>query len=221
MRKFMTLLVAIILTCSGCGVSAREVFTDVPETDWAAPFIYNLVDRNIVGGYGDGTFKPNDPVQRCEYAKMLVNIAEIERVSSSTSPYCDVPVGEWYFDYVNSALSLITGYTRGGQLYFEPETNASREDVAVAMIKALGIDVTEYVDPEGYLSARFSDWQEISSHNRAYIVAAVDKGIITGDMSYGKMATFRPSASIIRAEVAIILCRAFPDGSDVQANEYN
>ncbi len=220
MRKFIALSVAIILICSVYGVSAREVFTDVSETDWAAPFIYNLVDRNIVGGYGDGTFMPNAPVQRCEYAKMLVNIAGINKVTSSTSPYCDVPNGEWYFDYVNSALSLITGYTRDGQLYFDPETNASREDVAVAMIKALGIDVTEYQNPEGYLSARFADWQEISAHNRAYIVAAVDKGIITGDMSYGGMSTFRPSASIIRAEVAIILCRAFPDGSDVKANEY-
>ncbi len=211
MKRFITFAIAIILVFGTTACSARELFTDVPETEWAAPYIYELVDRGVVGGYGDGTFAPNNYVQRCEYAKMLVNIAEIEIVSSTISPYHDVPSDQWFFPYVNSALSLITGYTENGVLYFNPEEPATREDVTVAMIKALGIDVTKYTDPDGYLSERFSDWQSISSHNRAYIAAAVDKGVITGDMSYGGMPTFRPSDPIIRAEVVAVLCRAFPD----------
>lgn len=215
MKRLTALAIAIILTCGATNTYARELFADVPETDWAAPYIYNLVDRGIVGGYGDGTFAPWNNVQRCEYAKMLVNIADVELVTSLTTPYKDVPRGEWFFPYINSALSLITGYTVNDELYFRPEDAATREDVTVAMVKALGIDISQYTDPDNYLAAKFSDWQSISPHNRAYISAAVDRGVITGDAN----GTFRPQAPIVRAEVVAVLYRAFPDSNDVQANE--
>lgn len=214
MKKFLALAMTIILTCSGLSVSARELFTDVPETDWAAPYIYNLVDRGVVGGYGDGTFKPWDNVQRCEYAKMLVNIADVELISSTVSPYVDVPAGQWFFPYINSA-PFITGYVEDGTLFFAPEDAASREDVTVAMVKVLGIDISKYSDAAEYLAARFSDWKSISSHNLGYIAAAVNMGIITGDEN----GTFRPGDPIIRAEVVAVLYRAFPDENKVEANE--
>ncbi|MEE1048843.1 MAG: S-layer homology domain-containing protein [Clostridia bacterium] len=216
MKKFLALTIAIILAYGGLGVSAREAFTDVPESEWMAPYIYNLVDRGVVSGYGDGTFGPMNNVQRCEYAKMLVNIADIELVQSASSPYSDVPADQWFFPYVNSILSLITGYTVNGVLYFKPYEAATREDVTVAMVKALGVDVTQYTDAEGYLASRFTDWKEISSHNYEYIVAAVDKGIITGNVD----GTFRPHDPITRAEVSIILCRAFPGENAVPEVEY-
>ncbi len=214
MKKFLALAMTIILTCSGLSVSAREVFTDVPESDWAAPYIYNLADRGVVGGYGDGTFKPGDNVQRCEYAKMLVNIAEVEIVSSTVSPYVDVPSDQWFFPYINSA-PFITGYVENGTLFFAPEDAATREDVTVAMVKVLGINVSEYSNAAEFLSARFSDWKSISTHNLKYIAAAVDNGIITGDAS----GTFRPGDPIIRAEVVAVLYRAFPDHNNVKPNK--
>ncbi len=213
MKRFIALVMTVVLTCGGLCASARELFVDVPEDSWAAPYIYNLADRGIVGGYGDGTFKPWDNVQRCEYAKMLVNIAEVELVSSTVSPYTDVPVGEWYFPYVSSA-PFITGYVSDGTLFFAPEEPASREDVAVAMVKVLGVDISKYEDPDGFLAERFSDWEDISAHNRAYIAASVDKGVITGDED----GTFRAKDPIIRAEVVAVLYRAFPDEHNVTAN---
>lgn len=204
MKKLLTLIIAIMLISST--VSAQDVFTDVPASDWAAPYIYELYNRGIVGGYGDGTFLPQNNVERCEYAKMLVNIAGIEIVNSAVSPYVDVPSYEWYFPYVNSSLSVITGYTSGGDLYFLPTNHASREDVTVALVKALGINIYNYKNPDEYLQAKFTDFNEISTHNRAYIMAAVDEGIITGDED----GTFRPHDPIIRAEVVAVLCRAFP-----------
>ncbi len=205
MKKLLTLSFVIMLLFTST-VSAKEVFTDVPKSDWAAPYIYELYERGIVGGYGDGTFLPQNNVERCEYAKMLVNIADIEIVNSAVSPYVDVPSYEWYFPYVNSSLSVITGYTSGGDLYFLPTNHASREDVTVALVKALGIDVSKYQNPEEYLRTKFTDFNEISAHNRAYIMAAAREGVITGDAE----GSFRPHEPIIRAEVVAVLCRAFP-----------
>lgn len=215
MKKILALFMTIFLTCGALGVSAREMFDDVSDSDWAAQYIYNLADRGIIGGYGDGTFRQRDNVQRCEYAKMLVNIAKIPVVASAVSPYADVPQQEWFFPYINSVSPYMTGFQNSdGMLYFAPEDAASREAVAVAMVKAKGLDVTRYEDPDGYLAERFSDWYDISLFNRAYICAAVDNGIFTGDED----GTFRPDAPIIRAEIVAVLYKAFPDGNDVKPN---
>lgn len=216
LKKILALTIAMMLTCGNICTLAAEPFSDVPDSDWAAPYIYNLTDRGIVGGYGDGTFMPRSNVRRCEYAKMLVNISGTKLVSGVVSPYYDVSPNMWFFPYINSASEFMTGYqASNGSLYFDPEAPAVREDVAVAIVKALGIDVSQYDNPTEYLSSRFSDWASISQHNRAYIVAAVDMGVITGDEN----GTFRPKAPIIRAEIVAVLYRAFPDGNNVRAND--
>lgn len=208
-KKICSLLLCMIcmlpiLSFSAFGYDA--IFTDVPSNAWEAPYVYDLVGRGILSGYGDGTFGPRITVQRCEYAKMLVGITNTPLSASVSSPYSDVPNGEWYFPYINSALPFMTGFTEGGVLTFRPEWDATREDVTVALIKAIGVDLSPYDDPTGYLAQRFSDIDSISVHNRVYIAAAVDKGYITGDEN----GTFRGQDSIIRAEVVAILCRAFP-----------
>lgn len=208
LKRGLTLVLALLLTGLSLvpGFAANERFSDVPEDSWEAPYVYDLVGRGILSGYGDGTFGPRDTVKRCEYAKMLVSITDTPLSTSVVSPYVDVPAWEWYFPYVNSSLSYITGFSNDGVLYFQPEWDAAREDVTVALVKALGIDLSPYDDPTGFLSARFSDVDSIAVHNRVYIAAAVDKGYITGNTD----GTFRGQDSIIRAEVVAILCRAFP-----------
>ncbi len=206
--KMIGLLLTLILLMASVTASAKRIiFLDVPEDAWEADYVYELVDRGIVGGYGDGNFGPNLPVQRCEYAKMLVGLTKTPISTSVSTPYVDVPDDQWFFPYVNSSLSFITGFTRDGELWFDPEENATREDVTVALIKALKMDVSGYVDTAAeYLGEKFSDLDSISVHNRPYIMAAVKEGYITGDTE----GTFRGQDTIIRAEVVAILCRAFP-----------
>ncbi len=216
-NKITALLTAVLILFTafpGVGFAYDAVFSDVPADAWEAPYVYDLVGRGILSGYGDGTFGPRITVQRCEYAKMLVGITNTPLSTSVSTPYADVPAWEWYFPYVNSSLSYITGFTDNGVLTFQPEADATREDVTVALIKALGTDLSPYDDPTGFLSQRFSDVSSISVHNRVYIAAAVDKGYITGDEN----GTFRGQDSIIRAEIVAILCRAFPLVNDTNSD---
>ena len=212
--KKLALFLAAVMTLVSLSVSVSaydNMFSDVPEDAWEAPYVYDLVGRGILSGYGDGTFGPRVTVKRCEYAKMLVGISQTPLSNSLTTPYADVPSWEWYFPYVNSSTSFMTGFTEDGVLYFRPEWDATREDVTVALIKALNVDLSPYTDPTGYLSQKFSDVDSIAAHNRVYIAAAVDKGYITGDVN----GTFRGQDPIIRAEIVAVLCRAFPaDTSD-------
>ncbi len=210
-KKLVALFLAIFMVLGAFpSFALNATFTDVPATAWEAPYVYDLVGRGILSGYGDGTFGPRDTVKRAEYAKMLVGITKTPTGNSISSAYTDVPTWEWYFPYVCASHDFISGFTdANGVLTFKPENDATREVVTVALVKALGIDLSKYTDPTGYLSSRFSDVDTISTHNRVYIAAAVDKGYITGDTE----GTFRGQDSIIRAEVVAVLCRAFPNDS--------
>lgn len=213
-RKMISSLLTLALICGSLlNVSARELFQDVPEDDWAAPYIYNLVDRGVLNGYGDGFFGRDNDVLRCEYAKMLVQTAKVYMHQSTVSPYVDVPTDSWFFPYVTASAPYMTGFqSSDGTLYFDPEAPATREAVTVAIVKVLRINVDKYTDnADNLLSSRFNDYSKISKHNRVYIAAAVENGIITGDED----GTLRPASPIIRAEIVAVLYRAFPDEHNI------
>ncbi|MFS1518676.1 S-layer homology domain-containing protein [Bacillus sp. SCS-151] len=76
MKKFkvFTLTITLVLSVllSGMIVSASTSFSDVPDGFWAKNEIEFLSDKNIIKGFSDGTFKPNDEVKRVQTAIMIV-----------------------------------------------------------------------------------------------------------------------------------------------------
>lgn len=62
-KRYIALLTAMVLVVSilaYSALSAEITFTDVPSDAWEAPYVYDLVDRGILSGYGDGTFGAPD-----------------------------------------------------------------------------------------------------------------------------------------------------------------
>ncbi len=206
-RLLSLFIVLSMVLCVNVTVFAKgEKFTDVSNDYWASPYIYDMESRGIVSGYGDGTFGPENMVLRCEYAKMLMGVADLSGETALGTPYIDVNTKEWYFPYIRATQQYINGYTYGENLYFFPEATASREDVVVALMKAMGDDLSEYYYMDNLLADVFTDYDDIAVHNRPYIAAAVDRGFITGHQE----GTFKPQDPIIRAEICAILYRAFP-----------
>ncbi len=205
----LLILLALVFTCFNFSVSASS-FYDVSDDFWATPYIQDLADREIISGYGDGSFLPNNNVARAEYAKMLSRIAGLPIPNNQTSPYSDVDVNEWYFPYVSAISSYMNGYSENDRLVFKPFDNATREDVIVALMKVRGDDLSEYyyTDMNSLLSDTFWDYESIAVHNRPYIAEAVKLGFITGHQD----GSFKGSDPITRAEICAVLYRAYPDG---------
>ena len=208
LRQTLVYLLVFLLCAgiSGPAFAAGQVFTDVPQDYWASPYIYDMEARGVVSGYGDGTFGPENLVLRCEYAKMLAEVTGLPVEDGLGTPYIDVNTEEWYYPYIRATQEYINGYTYGENLYFFPEATASREDVTVALMKALGDDLSAYYYMDNLLADTFWDYQDIAEHNRPYIAAAVDRGFITGHQD----GSFRGQDPIIRAEICAVLYRAFP-----------
>ena len=57
--------------------------------NWAEPFIQVLVQKGIIAGYPDGTFKPDRPVTRAEFAALLNKAFDLSPTKESSS-FADV-----------------------------------------------------------------------------------------------------------------------------------
>lgn len=104
-------------------------FPDVPATEWFAKYIKVAKDNKIVEGYSDGTFKPNDHINRVDALKILLAASGLTINPTVIAPFPDVEKNIWYTAYVYFAYEqgFISGYTDGT---FGPGKDITRAEIA-------------------------------------------------------------------------------------------
>ncbi|HLA82769.1 MAG TPA: S-layer homology domain-containing protein [Thermoleophilia bacterium] len=131
--------------------------------------IYELADRGIIAGFEDGTFRPNDPVSRQQFAKMIVKTLGISVTGSEVCPFVDVgsAAGSDPF-YPNKYVAVCAthGITQGKTpTTFAPYDNITRQQLISMVARAAGLPEppADYAPPfaegqfypaEHYLNAR-------------------------------------------------------------------
>ncbi|BAZ09029.1 S-layer domain-containing protein [Calothrix sp. NIES-4071] len=128
--------------------SSQTAFPDVPANYWAQPYIQRLAERNIITGYPDGTFRPQESVDRDEFAAIIrkaFNQKPIRQIQSG-AVYKDVPVGYWASRPIEEAYQqgFMTGYPGG---YFRPKQPVSKVETITALTKGLNITGTSAQAP--------------------------------------------------------------------------
>lgn len=196
MKKIPALILALLLI----PVAAFADFSDVPEDYWAYDVINELEARGVIGGYEDGSFRPENPVSRAEIARMLCDIASLPK---GICEYSDVSKGHWYYTYARDCGRFI----EDGEKFYG-ESLLTREELASAIVLIKGIE-TENDDA----AKRFSDYETFE--NPMHIAAAVNEGFISG-YENGR---FHSLSTITRAEVCSMLVRAFPEAKEPEAEE--
>ena len=111
-------------------------YSDVAETAWYNNAVSTLSRMGILGGYEDGTFRPNDSITRAEFAKIAVSFFEYEDISAENI-FTDVAAGSWYESFVAVAakLGLIEGYA--GNVY-RPNESITRAEACTIINRTLG-----------------------------------------------------------------------------------
>ncbi|MNW41907.1 Cellulosome-anchoring protein precursor [compost metagenome] len=185
-------------------------FTDLPSTHWAYNYIAEMVDRKVISGYPDGKFRPNNTITRAEFAKIMITASGITPKKVNYSSFSDIESTNWASPFVESVKDYMTGYrTADGKYIFNPSAPATREDVAVALVKLKGYDANRLPD-QSTIEAMFKDYAGISESAKSYVALAVENGLVSGFQDE----TFRPQATITRAEATVMLWRAYQYGND-------
>lgn len=90
-------------------------FTDVPKTHPYYQYIETAKLRGVIGGYDNGTFRPDTVIARAQATKMLVLAKGWSLVNPSTPTFPDVLSGSWSYGYIETALrrGVIGGFEDG------------------------------------------------------------------------------------------------------------
>ena len=110
-----------------------STFNDVAKNCWAANYIGYMQQFGIVTGYTDGSFRPNAPVTRAEFAAIA---SRFEKLTQGSASFTDVPDTHWAVKYINFAATRgwVTGYVDGT---FKPEHSITRAEVAAGTCRRL------------------------------------------------------------------------------------
>ncbi|HCT64737.1 MAG TPA: hypothetical protein DIC60_05655 [Lachnospiraceae bacterium] len=180
-------------------------FSDVPTDYWAWQEIQYSVSQNIVSGNGDGTFLPNAGVTREQFCRMLTSTFSASLSNTREQSFSDVPAEKWSYPYVEASREFLTGYANpfGGLPLFKPEDYATREDIAVALVRMMGLTDKDVMDTS-YVQNHFSDYTDISPQLINYMNLACERGLMSGYPD----GTLRPVKGMTRAETVVLLNRA-------------
>lgn len=195
MKKIYVIFM-VILTIISSVVFAKE-YSDLSSNHWAYMPINEMSDKGILSGYPDGTFGPDKSITRAEFAKILVLSLNLnDKVKNSI--FSDVSPSFWGYDYINIASNYLSGYTDGNVVLFKPDDEAVREDVAVAVVMAAGLQNSNY---NLNTLDKFSDKNDISENLKKYVAIAVENDLMHGNTN----GTFNPKGKLTRAEVCQLM----------------
>lgn len=110
-----------------------NTFSDVPKGYWAANYIGYMQQFGIITGYSDGSFRPDAPVTRAEFAAIA---SRFEKLTEGSKSFTDVSDTYWAARYINFAATRgwVTGYSDGT---FKPENTITRAEVAAVTCRLL------------------------------------------------------------------------------------
>lgn len=134
--------------------------TDLKDIDksWAKNIIASLVEKNIMKGYEDGSFRPDQMITRAEFAEIIKNI---DLKNQAKSPFTDIS-GHWAEEAINQAYAnkRINGYEDGT---FRPDNKITRAEA----IKILN-SVFAYSFEEENSNINIKNFTDLNENHWAY-----------------------------------------------------
>ena len=155
MKKFLSLVLALVMTMSLVTVSAgAKDFTDNSKINYKeAVDVMSAV--KVIDGYAEGDFRPANTLTRGAAAKIICNLilgpTTASALVADAAPYSDVPTTNTFAGYIAYCAKegIISGYADGT---FRPAATLSGYAFMKMLLGALGYDATT----EGYIGNNWS-----------------------------------------------------------------
>jgi len=184
----------------------NPLFKDI-QGHWAANFINGLAKQGLIGGFSDGTFKPDVEMTRAQYAALLVK-AFNPAPKRDAIQFTDIAADFWAKDVIQQAYrsQFISGFP---DKTFRPNDNVQRVQVLVSVVSGLGLTAS---DPNAL--NKYDDSSAIPDYAKDEVTTATKKQIV---VNYPQLKKLNPTKNATRAEVAAIVYQALVDAKKVSA----
>lgn len=219
MKKSKKVIIGLMTAamCFGSSVAAfGSAFSDINNVPWqgAATYIDKAYEYGLIAGYNENgklLCKAKNNVTYCESIQFVYNLLSKTGNLKSTSSYVSkwsailkgYNIPDWAqlsvsYALENSILSIsdLSKFMNG-----TTQNNATREDVAVFLGKALSSNYTVNSNP----SLSYADTSSITTTARPYVELLNRLKIMVGDSAN----KFNPKSKINRAELCVILAQTY------------
>lgn len=190
-------IASILLSCTMFLAPARALaFTDT-DNHWSHLFVDTLSEQDILAGYGDDSYKPNNNITREEATTLVFKTGTkpVEDIQFIETGFKDVAPDRWSAQFIAALKDkkIIEGYEDGS---FKPSRNVTRAEFATMVFKNMSLKNE---------SLTASDIADVKNHWSEKMVAnLVSMGIISGYPDH----TFKPDQTITRGEAAAVIYKA-------------
>ena len=180
---------------------ASPKFTDLPPQHWAKGFIDPLVQKGWLSGFRDGSFQPDAPMTRAQFAALLAGAFDPQPKRPAVR-FRDVPDDFWAASVIQQAYRarFISGFP---DLTFDPNFPLTKLQALLSLVSGLNL---QSVSPPDVRSLQFfTDRAAIPSYATAAIASATQLGLV---FNRPLLAELRPSRVASRAEVSAMVYQA-------------
>lgn len=190
MKKLIFIVMLMAVLCvNQANISYALEFSDT-KNHWAENYINRLVLNDVINGYEDGTFKPDNNVTVTEFLKMIVQYTEYKKVYEGE---------RWPDWYINTAKHY--GFIKENE-FEDYNAPIKRNDVARILARYINVDDIKKI--------RNSFNDDVSDD----VLKLSELGVVTG---YDD-GTFKGNDFVTRAEASTIICRAVKTRRELVAN---
>ena len=180
-------------------------FQDLPASHWASKDVSALAAKGIIEGSGMSRFRPDAPMTRAEFVKLLASLTEGSSVKSDNNslPFKDVMADTWEYRWIQAGYKA--GWIEGIRAdRFEPAATIQRQDAAVMLSKALYRGEVPVASTLHHLE-EFKDGSLVSDYAKDAVAALLQHKLLTGD----DQLQLNPTGQLTRAEAAILMYRLY------------
>ena len=136
---FILICVPSVLAATGTeSVSnGKTAYTDLAADSPLWPYVCYMVDKGIVKGFPDGTFRPSESLTRAQITSVMVRVKGLKSTAGVGSTFSDVPSTHWAFGEIEAAAKagVFKGYPDGS---FYPDSPISRAEAVALLMRLFG-----------------------------------------------------------------------------------
>lgn len=211
-KKFIAIGLSALLLFAPASIFARS-FKDLSKngkSGWAYDYVEELSKKNILKGYEDGSFKPNNPVSFLEIMQILKTVLNPsqDEINSARAAYLEFVNANGIVDWAKDAVcynlyqgtiteKTITSAREKG--FLENKVFPNRNTIAVYYARAFRLEKTTDTS-----NLKYKDINNINALTMEYLPSLVSANIFT---STGSDGNFNGNFAIRRSEIAVITSR--------------
>jgi hypothetical protein len=189
-----SIVIPVSVDAHPAGKPGNYKFKDVNDSHSHSASIYKLANRQIIKGYKDGTFRPNEQVTRGQVASIITSILNIDTTNVPNPGFADVTTANSHYTGIAALVNagVLSGYGDGS---FLPNAPLTRGQMAKILVKAFQFKET------GSATTPFVDVNNSEYIN--FINTLYELGITKGTTQ----STFSPNAPVKRGQLASFVLR--------------